>query len=154
MINRDRLLVIIFFLLLFVSSKAQNKDSIAVMKSATNFVIAFNNFNWRAFKTSFTDDATIFYPFWNQARRVKGRQEMEATWLTIFPEFIDTANTKKLQINPKNIDIQLYRQTAIVTFHLGDGVNSLSRRTLIMVKKKRDWKIVHLHASSVTDGNN
>ena len=147
-----RLLMIIYFLLFYFSSKAQNKDSIAVMKSATNFVIAFNNFNWRAFKTSFTDDATIFYPFWNQARRVKGRQEMEATWLTIFPEFIDTANTKKLQINPKNIDIQLYLQTAIVTFHLGDGVNSLSRRTLIMVKKKRDWKIVHLHASSVTDG--
>jgi ketosteroid isomerase-like protein len=144
--------MIIFFLLLNFSSKAQNKDSIAVMKSATNFVTAFNNFNWTAFKESFTDDATIFYPFWNQARRVKGRQEIEATWLTIFPEFIDAANTRKLQINPKNIDIQLYRQTAIVTFHLGDGVNSLSRRTLIMVKKKRDWKIAHLHASSVTDG--
>jgi hypothetical protein len=69
-----RLLMIIYFLLFYFSSKAQNKDSIAVMKSATNFVIAFNNFNWTAFKTSFTDDATIFYPFWNQARRVNGRK--------------------------------------------------------------------------------
>ena len=146
-----RISLITLSLLIIFSLKAQNKDSLAVMKSATNFVTAFNNFNWTAFRESFTDDATIFYPFWNQAKRVKGRQEIETTWLTIFPEFIDSANTRKLQISPKDIDIKLYRQTAIVTFHLGDGVNSLSRRTLIMVKRKRDWKIAHLHASSVSE---
>ena len=154
MMTKARLSLIILCLLINFSLKAQNKDSIDVMKSATNFVTAFNNFNWTAFRESFTDDATIFYPFWNQAKRVKGRQEMETTWLTIFPEFIDSANTRKLQISPKDIEIQLYRQTAIVSFHLGDGVNSLSRRTLIMVKKKRDWKIAHLHASSVSDDKN
>lgn len=146
-----RISLITLSLLINFSLKAQNKDSLAVMKSAINFVTAFNNFNWTAFRESFTDDATIFYPFWNQAKRVKGRQEIETTWLTIFPEFIDSANTRKLQISPKDIDIKLYRQTAIVTFHLGDGVNSLSRRTLIMVKRKRDWKIAHLHASSVSE---
>lgn len=148
--TKIQLSLIFFSLLINFSLKGQNKDSIAVMKSATNFVTAFNNFNWTAFRESFTDDATIFYPFWNQAKRVKGRQEIETAWLTIFPEFIDSTNTRKLQISPKDINIQLYRQTAIVTFHLGDGVNSLSRRTLIMLKKKRSWKIAHLHASSLT----
>ena len=148
--TKIRLSLIIFSLLINFSLKAQDKDSIAVMKSVTNFVTAFNNFNWTAFRESFTDNATIFYPFWNQAKRVKGRQEIDTAWLTIFPEFIDSTNTRKLQISPKDINIQLYRQTAIVTFHLGDGVNSLSRRTLIMVKKKRSWKIAHLHASSVS----
>ncbi len=98
---------------------AQSRDSIAVMKSATNFVTAFNNFNWNTFRESFADAATIFYPFWNQAKRVKCRQEIETNWLTIFPEFADTTNTRKLQISPKDINIQLSRQTAIVTFHLG-----------------------------------
>jgi len=148
--TKARLSLIILSLLINFSLKAQNKDSIAVIKSVNNFVTAFNNFNWAAFRESFTDDATIFYPFWNQARRIQGRQEIETAWLTIFPEFGDTNNTRKLQISPKDIDIQLYRQTAIVTFHLGDGVNTLSRRTLIMVKKKRSWKIAHLHASSVS----
>ncbi|MBX2963736.1 MAG: nuclear transport factor 2 family protein [Cyclobacteriaceae bacterium] len=154
MITKARFSLVILSLLINFGLMAQNKDSIAVMKSANNFVTAFNNFNWTAFRESFTDDATIFYPFWNQARRAKGRQEIETSWLTIFPEFVDSANTRKLQISPKNIDIQLYRQTAIVTFHLGDGVNSLSRRTLVMIKEKRDWKIVHLHASSVSDDKN
>jgi len=148
--TKARLSFIILCLLINFSLKAQKKDSLAVMKFATNFVTAFNNFNWTAFRESFTDDATIFYPFWNQARRIKGRQEIESAWLTIFPEFGDTNTTRKLQISPKDINIQLYRKTAIVTFHLGDGVNTLSRRTLVIVKKKHIWKIVHLHASSVS----
>ena len=151
MMTKARLSLIILSLLINFSLRAQNKDSIAVIKSVNNFVTAFNNFNWTTFRASFTDDATIFYPFWNQARRIRGRREIETAWLRIFPEFGDTKNTRKLQISPKDINIQLYRQTAIVTFHLGDGVNTLSRRTLIMVKEKRNWKIAHLHASSVSE---
>ncbi|HRG09524.1 MAG TPA: nuclear transport factor 2 family protein [Cyclobacteriaceae bacterium] len=146
-----RLSLIVLYSIINFSLSAQNKDSIAVIKSVNNFVTAFNSFNWSAFKESFTDDATIFYPFWNQARRIQGRQEIETSWLTIFPEFGDVSNTRKLQISPKDIYIQLYQQTAIVTFHLGDGISALSRRTLVMVKEKRNWKIAHLHASSVSD---
>jgi ketosteroid isomerase-like protein len=148
------LLLIIFFLLINFSINAQNKDSIAVMESATDFVTAFNNFNWTTFRASFTDDATIFYPFWDQASRIEGRQELDSVWLTIFPEFIDTKNTRKLHINPKDLKIQLYGQTAIVTFHLGDGVDRLSRRTLVMIKEENHWKIAHLHASSISKNNN
>jgi ketosteroid isomerase-like protein len=152
--TKTLLSLIILSLLINFSLKAQNKDSIAVMKSATDFVTAFNNFDWTTFRASFTDDATIFYPFWNQARRIQGRREIENVWLTIFPEFVDTKNTRKLQINPKDINIQLYQQTAIVTFHLGDGGNTLSRRTLVMVKENENWKIAHIHASSVSDNKN
>ena len=151
MMTKFRLSLIGLSLLINFSLKAQNKDSIAVIKSANNFVTAFNNFNWAAFRESFTDDATIFYPFWNQARRIQGRQEIDSTWLTIFPEFGDTKNTKKLQISPKDINIQVYKQTAIVTFHLGDGIKTLSRRTLVMIKENGNWKIAHLHASSVSE---
>lgn len=146
--------LIILSLLINFSLKAQNKDSIAVMKSAIDFVTAFNNFDWTTFRASFTDDATIFYPFWDQARRIQGRPEIENVWLTIFPEFVDTKNKRKLQIDPKDINIQLYQQTAIVTFHLGNGEDGLSRRTLVMVKENDIWKIAHLHASSVSNDKN
>jgi hypothetical protein len=79
---------------------------------------------------------------------------METIWLTIFPEFVDSKNTRQLQINPKDINIQLYPQTAIVTFHLGDGETRLSRRTLVMVKQNENWKIAHLHALSVSEDKN
>ena len=144
-----RLSFVILLLLVNFSLKAQHKDSIAVMKSVTDFVTAFNNFNWTIFRESFADDATMFHPFWNQAKRIQGRQEIETAWLNIFPEFTDTSNRRKLQISPKDINLQFYQHTAIVTFHLGDGINVISRRTLIMEKKKRSWKIVHLHASNL-----
>ncbi len=147
--TKARLSLIILSLLINFSVTAQQKDSVAVMKSVNNFVTAFNHFNWATFRESFTDDATMFHPYWNQARRIQGRQEIETAWLTIFPEFVDTTNSRKLQISPKDINLQFFRQTAIVTFHLGDGVNTLSRRTLIMAKKKRSWKIAHLHASNL-----
>lgn len=151
--SKNLLLLAILYLLTF-SLQAQSRDSIAVMKSATNFVSAFNNFQWTTFRESFSDEATIFYPYWDQAKRVKGREEIEKAWLTIFPEFTDPTNTRKLQIDPKDINIQIYGKTAIVSFHLGDGLKTLSRRTLVMVKEKGIWKIAHLHASSVSDGKN
>lgn len=133
-----RLSVIILCLLINFNVKAQNKDSIAVMKSATDFVTAFNNFDWTTFRASFTDDTTIFYPFWDQASRIQGRSEVEAVWLTIFQKFVDPKNTRRLQINPKDIHIQLYQQAGIVTFHLGDGVKKLSRRTVVTVKENEN----------------
>jgi ketosteroid isomerase-like protein len=148
--TKVRFLIVILALLFSMAANAQNRDSLPVMQSVNNFVAAFNNLSWEDFRKSFSDDATIFYPFWDQARRVNGKQEIESAWLTIFPEFGDSNNTRKLQISPKDIHIQHYGKTAIVTFHLGDGVNTFSRRTLVMVKKKQNWKIVHLHASSVS----
>lgn len=142
-------LLLSFYLLTGIDLNAQNKDSVAVMQSTTDFVTAFNNLDWATFRASFTDDVTIYSPFWNQASRIEGRQEVEAFWLTIFPEFEDPENTRKLRISPRDIKIQLYGQTAIVTFHLGDGVNRISRRTLVMIKEMDNWKIAHLHASSI-----
>ncbi|MGB4771693.1 MAG: nuclear transport factor 2 family protein [Chitinophagaceae bacterium] len=133
-----------------MSVNAQDKDSIAVLKTAQNFVTAFNKFDWPTFRASFTDDATIFYPFWDRARRVQGRQDFETVWLNIFPEFADKNNKDTLQINPKDIHIQMYGSTAILSFHLGDGQTALSRRTLVMLKQSGSWRIAHLHASSVS----
>jgi hypothetical protein len=53
---------------------------------------------------------------------MQGKSELKTISLTIFPEFVDTKNTRKLKINLKEINIQLYLQTAIVLFHLGNGV--------------------------------
>jgi len=61
--TKARLSFIILCLLFNFSLKAQKKDSLAVMKFTTNFVTAFNNFNWTTFRESFTDDATIFIHF-------------------------------------------------------------------------------------------
>jgi ketosteroid isomerase-like protein len=138
-------LLVVFFNCIFFNVKAN--DSAAVRLSVEKFVAAFNTLQWEPFKRSFTEDATIFFPYWEQALRKAGKKEIEKAWLEIFPEFKDSANTLQLSIAPRDMLIQLYGQTAIVTFHLGDGEKYLARRTLVMVKKKKEWKIAHLHAS-------
>ena len=117
------------------------------------FLQSFNALQWEPFRKSFADDATIFFPEWEQASRRVGRQEIEKTWLELFPEFKDSTSTLKLGITPRDIRIQLFDQTAVVTFHLGNGEKYLSRRTLVMVKRKKEWRIAHLHASTLFPEN-
>ena len=146
---RNRIFILVFTITnIAICAQAQN-DSLAVKSSVENFLSAFNSFQWEAFRNSFADDATIFFPDWEQAKRVSGRNEIEKTWLELFPEFKYSANTKTLGIAPRDIDIEQYGQTAIATFHLGSGEKFLSRRTLVMANLKGEWKIVHLHASTL-----
>lgn len=132
--------------------QGQSNDSLEVTKATQSFVKAFINFDWKNFRNSFSSDATIFFPSWEEGKRRIGRKEIEETWLEIFPEFIDSTKKFDLKIDPKNIFMQLYSNTAIVTFHLVPKDNYLSRRTLVFIKEKEEWKIVHLHASSVSGG--
>ena len=150
----SKTLLVIFFSCIFFNVKAN--DSVAVRLSVEKYVVAFNTLQWEPFKNSFTEDATIFFPDWEEAVRKVGIKEIEKTWLEIFPEFKDSANTLKLDIKPRDMLIQLYGQSAVVTFHLGSGEKYLARRTLVMVKRKKEWKIAHLHASvlSPTEKNN
>ena len=146
-----KLLFILFVgLLLFkpAISQKQSRDSMNVLNRANEFIYAFNNFQWENFRNFFADDAVMFHPQPENARRVSGRNEVEATWIKIFPEFIDTTNKETLNISPKDIHIQMYRKTAIVSFHL-PGNKTLGRRSMVWVKQKHGWKIVHLHASTL-----
>ena len=139
---------LVFILSASLQVYSQHNDSLEVMKSTEDFLASFNNFKWETFRTSFSDDASIFFPDWQQRARRKGREEIEATWLAIFPEFKDSANSFKLNITPKDIAVQLYDQTAIVSFHLGGGEKPyLARRTIVWIKQKEQWKIAHLHES-------
>ena len=55
-----------------------------------------------------------------------------------------------MDIQPRELTIQVFGNEAIATFHLDDRVGSLNRRTIVLNKTKKGWKIVHLHASEVS----
>ncbi len=149
-----RIILLSLILCTGLITNAQSRDSADVIKAAEIFVKAFTGFDWPVFRNCFSKEATIFFPAWKEGERKTGQQEIEATWTAIFPEFIDSTKKFDLKINPKNIHVQLYGEVAIVTFHLGDGVEYLSRRTLVFRKEKTNWKIVHLHASTLRKENN
>jgi len=133
--------------------EAQENDSTEIMQATLKFVDAFNSLDWKVFSQSFTEDATIFFPEWEQARRRSGRLAIDKSWLEIFPEFNDTASTLELNIVPEDLQVQRYGRTAIITFHMGDDKSFLARRTIVMVRRNRHWRIAHLHASMLSPTN-
>jgi hypothetical protein len=80
---------------------------------------------------------------------VNGKDEIE----TVFKSFFEDVRKQKsappyLKIEPKEMKIQMLRDSAVVTFHLRNN-DSLGRRTVIFQKQKGIWLIVHLHASNI-----
>ena len=127
-----------------VSAELQVRETLA------RFVQAFDDLDWDTFRLAFDDNATVFYPrvF---PERASGRAEFEKNFKTVF-EQIHSGKTAApyMDIQPKEMKIQLFGNVAIATFHLDDRAGFVNRRTIVLNKGDTGWKIVHLHASEVS----
>ena len=131
------------------SETTANQDVLAVKKASEAFMTAFNNLEWEAFRNSFADDATVFFPFWQVPRLANGRAEVEA----VFKSFFDAQRKRKpnppyQNLVPKDEQIQMLGDVAIVSFHLGTELPT-GRRTIIYRKQNGKWLIAHMHASNL-----
>ena len=121
------------------------------------FIEAFENGDTDAMRTAFADDAVTF------PRTVMGGRRDEPIETERYrrvsgldPQMIEILEQRRaegaspplLRIEPRDVDIRVFGDVALVTFHLG-GADSLGRRTFVMVRRESAWKILHLHASSV-----
>lgn len=115
-------------------------------KAVGAFVDAFNALDRARFDPLFADDVTLFFPSAPFAvRRVEGKEAV----LGWFGRFFEAARGRggKLNIQPADLHVQTYGDTAVATFHLL-GAENLGRRTLVLARQAGSWKIVHLHASA------
>lgn len=129
--------------------QALEKPEAEVRQTLTNFIHAFNNLDWDHFRLSFADDATVFYPR-EFPYRADGRQKFEEFFQKVFDR-IRAARTQPpyMDIQPKDLKIQISDTVAIATFHLDDRSGFMNRRTIVLQKQASGWKIIHLHASEV-----
>lgn len=120
-----------------------------VRDTLAKFVEAFDDLDWEAFRLAFDDSATVFYPR-AVPERADGRAEFEKMFKAVF-EQIRSGKTAApyMDIQPKKMKIQLFGNVAIATFHLDDKAGFLNRRTIVLNKTEKGWKMVHLHASEV-----
>jgi hypothetical protein len=127
-----------------VSAELQVREVLA------QFIQAFDDLDWETFRLAFDDNATVFYPR-AFPERANGRAEFEKTFKTVF-EQIRSGKTAApyMDIQPKEMNIQLFDKVAIATFHLDDRAGFVNRRTVVLNKSATGWKIVHLHASEVS----
>lgn len=144
---------IFFTVLISVSLAAQTKPITAeseVRASLAQFIHAFDYLDWETFRLSFDDSATVFYPRAFPARAT-GRPEFEKTFKQVFEQIRGGKTTAPyMDIQPRDLHVQLFGNLAIATFHLEDRPGFLNRRTIVLSKTTAGWKIVHLHASEVT----
>ena len=121
-----------------------------VRNALAKFVQAFDNLDWDNFRVAFADNATVFYPR-GFPERADGRAEFEKTFKAVFQQIRDgKAAPPYMDIQPRDMKLQMFGELAIVTFHLDDRAGFLNRRTMVLNKTEFGWKIVHLHASEVS----
>lgn len=123
-----------------------------VQVALAHFIRAFDDLDWDNFRFAFADNATVFCPR-AMPRRANGRTEFEKGFRTVFQQIRGGKTaTPYMDIQPKDLRIQLFGDIAIATFHLDDRPEFLNRRTIVLHKTGKGWKIVHLHASEVAVG--
>ena len=143
-------------ILLLVSARGslgQERPSTAnaeVRETLARFIQAFDNLDWNSFRAFFADDATVFYPR-AFPERANGRAEFEKTFRLVFEQIRAGRSTGPyMDIQPKDLRIQLFDHVAIATLHLDDRTGYINRRTIILNRTEHGWTIVHLHASEVS----
>ena len=128
---------------------ARQQPMPAIEPVVTEFLTAFSNRDFARFVPFFSEDATMFFPPSAAAPtgRVRGRNEIEQTFRTIFAKYPLRTAGPATAIRPLDLLVEEFGDVAVVTFHLGSET-SRQRRTLVLRRVAGDWKIVHLHGSA------
>ena len=137
-----------------LKATASNQDEEEVRNFIAFFVRAFEDLDWTKFRSCFAEAATIFYPEFF-SRRVEGNSNIDSAWQQVFQNIkIQSGKSRApyMDLNITDAQVQILQDAAVVTFHVKHAGTVVERRTLVVQKRSRRWKIVHLHASNVDFG--
>jgi ketosteroid isomerase-like protein len=146
-----RRIAVAFALLLVPPVFGQSQPTDAdVREVLARFIRAFDDLDWEQFRLAFDDKATVFYPR-AIPQRANGRAEFEEGFKTVFRQIRGNRTAAPyMDIQPMGLRVERFGDVAIVSFHLDDRVGFVNRRTIVLHKAEKGWKIVHLHASEVS----
>lgn len=120
------------------------------------FLKAFENDDLVTMEAAFDAAATAFDPV------VAGRKDvapldlqalhrqdgMPPTMRALVQSSLKTGSEPPYRkLDPRDLRVQVEGTIAICTFHL-ESPGSLARRTIVLVRRGPDWKILHIHASN------
>jgi ketosteroid isomerase-like protein len=129
------------------AAHAQAPDVEQVMKA---FLVPFSNQDVPAFIDYFADDAVVFFPSAQFApMRVEGKANIARTFESVFKPGRPVPPGGRPLIQPQDLKVQSFDDIAVVTFHLGTDA-ARGRRTFVLRRSAATWRIVHLHASSIS----
>jgi hypothetical protein len=125
-------------------------DDLAQIRAAAEwFLRVFDNLDWESFRTCWSSEPTVFFPFEDTPERVTGQVAVETRFRRFFDEVrARTSGPPYLHIKPRELRVEHYGDSGLVTFMLGQPPGRLGRRTLLFVREHETWKLAHLHASA------
>lgn len=140
--------------------QAQTQDEAAAVKEAVlAFIDALDQMDLEREMQSFTDDATMFFPFTFTPNRLDGRDEIAAAQQQGFEgvhQQLAQAGAKepyRLNLHPTDMLVQMLgTEAAVVTWHSHRPTNA-GRRTAVLHKVKAAWLIASFHASNLAYEN-
>lgn len=128
-----------------VSAQAASEVRVA----ADKFLVAFDNLEWEPFKAAWAASPSVFFPFPDTPRRIDGKAEVERVFAAFFKDVrATTPGPPYLHLDPQELQVQVFGDSALVTFML-IREHRISRRSLLFARESGEWKLVHLHASNV-----
>jgi ketosteroid isomerase-like protein len=131
-------------------AQSSARDSADVHATITKFLRAFENLDWEAFRGSFADDVTVFFPDPEPPQRFIGRPAVEAQFRKVFDGIRKDAPSGPpfMRLEPHELRIiMLGPSAALVSFELRNP-QRIGRRTIILRREDGRWRIAHLHASN------
>lgn len=114
------------------------------------FLVAFSNRDIATFSAFFAEEATMFFPpsaFGPPSGLVEGRANIAEGFRRLY-ERTGPPRSPGAIIEPQDLRIKEFEGAAVVTFHLGSE-NRRGRRTFVLRRYGTEWRIVHLHASTM-----
>lgn len=135
----------------FTAGATPGTEEASVRQALKRLLTAFENLDWDAFRGCFDDDATVFFPVPGWPERSEGRAAYEARFRQVFDETRASSPGPPFQhLDPEDLRIDvLGADAAVATFHLRNA-QRLARRTVVFRKVGGGWRILHLHASNVS----
>ena len=143
--------------LILMSPQAQATED-EVLKALEVFIAAFEDGDIETMEASFSPNAVTF-PRAIMANEYDGDIDVSKYRRVrgIDPQMRELIDSLKksgrerpyLNIEPADLEIQMFGDAALVTFHLAGNDERLGRRTFVLALIEDAWKIVHLHASNV-----
>jgi ketosteroid isomerase-like protein len=125
-----------------------NTDEVEQVLKA--FLVPFSSQNVAEFIDYFADDAVVFFPSAGfAAMRVEGKANIARTFEMVFKPGRPVPAGGRPLIQPQHLKVQRLGDSAVATFHLGSDA-ARGRRTFVLHRVDAKWRIVHLHASTLT----
>jgi hypothetical protein len=149
---RHRLLALVGCSLIACVPAAVNACGTNPHATFDNFISAFNALDWDNFRSCLADSASLFNPDIPGAislHRLDGRSEVERSFRAVFDAAESDPPPRGPNIHPENVSFQIFSNAALVTFEFRRSDGSFGRRSLVLVKERKYWKITHIHASNV-----